>query len=122
MLISIIISKPNKVSYDTSKTFRLIILLNTLGKLIEKVIGERFQFQLLSKNIIYSCQLDGLKQQSTTDAGIILTHLIYAYWIKYFSTNTLAFDIIQFFPSLNHQLLLLILDKAGFNSKISQFF
>ena len=122
MLISIIISKPNKVSYDTSKTFRLIILLNTLGKLIEKVIGERFQFQLLSKNIIYSYQLDGLKQQSTTDAGIILTYLIYAYWIKYFSTNTLAFDIIQFFPSLNHQLLLLILDKAGFNSKISQFF
>ena len=36
--------------------------------------------------------------------------------------STLAFDIIQFFPLLNHQLLPLIMDKAGFNSRISLFF
>ena len=34
----------------------------------------------------------------------------------------LAFDIVQFFPSLNHQLLLLILKKAGFNLKVFIFF
>jgi len=34
----------------------------------------------------------------------------------------LAFDIAQFFPFLNHNLLPLILDKAGFNSRISSFF
>jgi len=34
----------------------------------------------------------------------------------------LAFDIAQFFPSLNHQLLSLILDKAGLNQKVSAFF
>ena len=33
MLLSIIISKPNKVSYNSPKTFRPIVLLNTLGKL-----------------------------------------------------------------------------------------
>ena len=37
----IIIPKLNKASYNTSKTFRPIILLNMLGKLIEKVIGKR---------------------------------------------------------------------------------
>ena len=37
-------------------------------------------------------------------------------------TSTLAFDIAQFSPSLNHHLLLLILRKAGFNFKIEQFF
>ena len=52
MFNSIIISKRNKASYDSPKTFRPIILLNTLGKLIEKVIGERIQFQLISKNFI----------------------------------------------------------------------
>jgi len=36
--------------------------------------------------------------------------------------NILAFDIAQFFPLLNHQLLPIILDKAGFNSKILSFF
>ena len=36
--------------------------------------------------------------------------------------SILAFDIAQFFPLLNHQLLSLILDKAGFDSKIYSFF
>ena len=44
MSISIIILKPNKASYDTPKMFRPIILLNKLGKLIEKVINKRLQF------------------------------------------------------------------------------
>ena len=44
-LFSIIISKPNKTSYNTPKMFQPIILLNMLGKLIEKVISERLQFQ-----------------------------------------------------------------------------
>ena len=39
-LFSIIISKPNKVLYNFSKMFKPIILLNTLGKLIEKILGE----------------------------------------------------------------------------------
>jgi len=34
----------------------------------------------------------------------------------------LVFDIAQFFPSLNHCLLPLILEKVSFNSKISIFF
>ena len=34
----------------------------------------------------------------------------------------LVFDIMQFFPLLNHQLLLLILNKARFDWKVSTFF
>jgi len=36
--------------------------------------------------------------------------------------STLAFNITQFFPLLNYQLLSLILDKAGFDHKILSFF
>ena len=36
--------------------------------------------------------------------------------------SMLVFDITQFFPLLNYQLFLLILDKADFDSKISFFF
>ena len=39
-----------------------------------------------------------------------------------FHTSTLTFDIAQFFPSLNHQLLSKTLSKVGFNPKISKFF
>jgi len=38
--LSIIIPKLNKAAYDFLKSFYSIVFLNTLGKLIEKVIGE----------------------------------------------------------------------------------
>jgi len=61
-LTLIIIPKPNKVSHNIPKIFRLIILLNILSKLIEKAIGKMLQFQSISKNVIHSCQLGILKQ------------------------------------------------------------
>jgi len=72
----VIIPKPNKKSYDSSKSFRPIVLLNTVGKLIEKVIRERLQFIMASNNFIHPSQLSGLKFKSTTDVSIILTYII----------------------------------------------
>ena len=40
MSTTVIISKPNKTSYDSPKSFCLIILLNMIGKPFEKMIGE----------------------------------------------------------------------------------
>ena len=50
--MSIIISKSNKVLYNTLKIFRPIILLNILSKIIEKIIIKRLQFHALSNNIV----------------------------------------------------------------------
>jgi len=47
-----------------------------LGKLIEKVIGERLQIQSISSNFVHPNQFGGLKQQSATDIGFYLTHPI----------------------------------------------
>jgi len=41
VLTSIIISKPKKELYNSLKAFRPIVLLNTVDKLIEKVIGKK---------------------------------------------------------------------------------
>ena len=73
---TIVISKPNKTSYDNPKAFRPIVLLNTLGKLIKKVIAERIQFTVASNDFIHPSQLGGLKFKSTSDAGTALTHII----------------------------------------------
>ena len=119
---TVIIPKPNKTSYDNLKAFRPIVLLNTLGKLIEKVIAERIQFTVTSNNFIYPSQLSGLKFKSTSDAGIALMHIIWSGWSKGRSTSTLAFDISQFFPSINYWLLVLILEKVGLSPKVMNFF
>ena len=119
---TIIIPKPNKPLYDQPKAFCPIVLLNTIGKLIEKVVADRLQFTVTSNNFIHLSQLGRLKFKSTTDVGITLTHIVWSGWAKEKSTSSLAFDISQFFPSLNHNLLVHILGKAGFDSKVSTFF
>ena len=122
MSLFIIIPKPNKMAYDSLKMFYLIILLNTLGKLIKKVICKRLQFQSIPTNFIHLNQLGKLKQCLTMDVGVFLTHLICSEWVKSLQMSILVFDITQFFPSLNYQLLPVTLDKAGFNPKIFSFF
>jgi len=72
----VIIPKPNKPVYDHPKSFHPIVLLNTLSKLIEKVVTERLQFHVIRNDFIHPSQLGSLKFKSTTDAGIALTHVI----------------------------------------------
>ena len=119
---TVVISKSNKPSYNNSKLFRPIVLLNTVGKLIEKVISNRLQFHVALNSFIHLSQLGGLKFKSTTDAGIMLMHIIHLGWVKNLSTSTLVFDTAQFFSSLNHHFLTLILRKVGFDLYIANFF
>ena len=75
--MTIVIPKSNKSSYDSLKSFRPIVLLNTLSKLIKKAIEERLQFQVIMNNFIHQSQLGGLKFKSTTNMGIAFTHFIH---------------------------------------------
>ena len=118
----IIIPKPNKSAHDSPKLYQPIVLLNTIRKLFEKMIGEHFQFHTTSNSFIHHSQLGGLKQRSAMDAGVVLTYIICSGWVKNLITSTLAFNIAQFFSFLNHQLFPLILDKAGLDQKVAIFF
>ncbi len=90
---TVVIPKLNKSLYDSPKVFCPIVLLNTLGKLIEKVIAERLQFIVASNNFVHPSQLRDLKSKSTTNAGVVLTHIVQSGWTKGRNTSTLAFDI-----------------------------
>jgi len=90
---TVIIPKPNKPAYDYSKAFCPIVLLNTLGKLIEKVIAERLQFIVTENSFIHPSQLGSLKTKSTSNVGIALTHIVHSGWTKNKSTSVLAFNI-----------------------------
>ncbi|KXN89369.1 hypothetical protein AN958_05702 [Leucoagaricus sp. SymC.cos] len=76
--VLVIIPKPGKLSYSTPKSFRLIILLNMLGKLIEKMLSRHLQFDGVKFGIFHSNQLSSIWQQSTEDASLFLTHLVKA--------------------------------------------
>ena len=55
--------------------FHPIVLLNMLGKLIKKIIGEYLQFHAIL-TFIHPNQLGNLKQHSTTDTGTFLIYLV----------------------------------------------
>ena len=116
------IPKPKKNKNNFPKSFWPIVLLNTTGKLIEKAISNRLQFHLSANSFLDPHQFGGIHQWSTTDAGIYLTHLIRAGWLRQCHISVLTFDITQFFPSLNHQFLSLCLKKASLNTNIVWFF
>jgi len=90
---SIIIPKLNKLSYDTPRLFQPIVLLNTIGKLIEKAISNRIQVHSIVTNFLHPNQLGGIYQWSTIDTEVFLTHVVHAGWIKGLHASTLAFDI-----------------------------
>ena len=91
--VSVIIPKPGKPSYSTPKSFRPIVLLNTLGKLIEKMISTRLQFDGVKFGVFHPNQFGGIRQRSTEDAGLFLTHLVRTGWAQGLRTSVVAFDI-----------------------------
>ncbi|KAF8956032.1 hypothetical protein BDZ97DRAFT_1853672, partial [Flammula alnicola] len=48
--------------------------------------------------------------------------MVRAGWAKGLRTSVLAFDLAQFFPSLNHEVLVIILRKLGFLPLVVKFF
>ncbi|CAA7267359.1 unnamed protein product [Cyclocybe aegerita] len=91
-------------------------------KLIKKMIANRIQFDAVKHDIFHPNQLGSIHQRSTEDAGLILTHLMQAGWVKGLQTSALAFDIAQFFPSINHEMFMAVLRKQGFLPILVDFF
>jgi len=69
-------SKTEQTITQFSEIFIFYILLNTLGKLIKKVISKRLQVYTIVSNFMHLCQLGGIKQCLITDAGVFITYLI----------------------------------------------
>ncbi|KAF8673474.1 hypothetical protein AX14_005390 [Amanita brunnescens Koide BX004] len=72
----VIIPKPNKPRYNVPKAFRPISLLNTMGKLLTKIIATRMQFDCLKYDILHPGQCGGVAMHATIDAGTVLASFV----------------------------------------------
>lgn len=120
--ISVVIPKPNRDDYSNPKNYRPIVLLNCVGKLLEKVVAARMQFDAQKWGILHPNQFGGTIMHSTTDAGIQLVQHVRAAWDQGIETTMLLFDVSQFFPSVRPDLLIRILQKQGFNDILCSWF
>ncbi|KAL7283508.1 hypothetical protein ACG7TL_002941 [Trametes sanguinea] len=120
--VSVVIPKPYKDDYSRIKSYRPIVLLSTLGKLFEKVISERLHYECQRYGILHPNQFGGTKAHSTIDAATMLVTHVRMGWRRKLVTSCLAFDVAQFFPSMNHDLMCRILERYGFSERIVRFF
>ena len=120
--ITVVIPKPKKTDYSKLKSYRPIVLLSCIGKLMEKVLANRLQFEGAKYNILHPNQFGGTRFHCTEDAGVMLTQHIRAGWREGLHTSCVALDVAQFFPSINHDMLIALMRKQGFSSTYLRFF
>ncbi|KAF8666335.1 hypothetical protein AX14_006486 [Amanita brunnescens Koide BX004] len=114
----VIIPKPNKPDYTIPKAYRPISLLNTVGKLLTKIIANRMQFDAAAYGLLHPGQCGGIRKHTTIDAGIVLASFITNAKETGLHSTACTFDISQFFPSLDHRVTALILTRLGFSQKL----
>jgi hypothetical protein len=72
----VILPKVQKKTYIVPKAFRIISLLNYLGKVLEKVYAIRLAYLANTAGLLHPTQLGGRKQRSATDAVMLLLQYI----------------------------------------------
>jgi hypothetical protein len=90
--------------------------------MFEKMLSNRLQSEAPKHRVLHPNQFRGVGQNSTEDAGCFLTHMVHAGWRAKLKTSVVTFDLAQFFPSVNHDVLLSILDKQEFAPEVVVFF
>ena len=104
--IGIVIRKLNKDDYSNPESYRLISLLNCLGKLAEKIIAERLIYFAETADLLYFDQIDSRKQKSAIDAAISVLSDIEINKHKKKLTSILFMDVKRAFPNVNKSQLL----------------
>ena len=116
--VSVIIPKLNKPDYTIPKAYRPIALLNTLGKLLTKILANRLQHDAAEFNILHRDQFSGIQGHSTINVGLVLADFISEHRERGWHTSACAIDVAQFFPSLSHPVMGRILERLGFSPVI----
>ena len=97
----LVLDKPGKPSYDTPALFRIIVLLKTVSKILERVMTVRLMTLAASSGFLHPNQCGSLPGLSTSDAVATLTHKIRTLQCPRWKVPTLFLDIKAGFDNVN---------------------
>ncbi len=107
--ITLALRKPGKDDYTTPKAYRPIALLNTMGKLLELVIGRRLSELAETNGLLPDTQMGARKGRSAETVLQLLTEQVHTIWNtpgpKKVAT-LLSLDISGAFDYVSHDRLL----------------
>ena len=100
------IPKPGKTNYSLAKAYRVISLLNCLGKMVEKVAADLISLHCEPLNKFHPGQYGGRPQRSAVDAvGVVMAQAQEA-WKRGRIVGALMMDVAAAFPSVARGCLL----------------
>ncbi|KAJ5117317.1 hypothetical protein N7448_010949 [Penicillium atrosanguineum] len=87
------LKKPNKENYTIAKAWRPILLLATLGRVLESVIAERISHAVETYGLLPTSHFGARKQRSAEQALLLFQEQIYVAWRGRRVLSLISFDV-----------------------------
>jgi len=101
----VVLDKPGKASYDSPSSFRIIVLLKTISKILERVMTVRLSAIARSKCLLHPNQCGSLPGVSSSDACLNLIHEVRIFQRHRLKVSTLFLDIKGGFDNVDASIL-----------------
>lgn len=109
----VVLAKPGKPSYSEPKAYRIISLLNCLGKTLERIIAKRLGILAETTDLLHKSQIGGRLKKSAIDACMLLTNTIQTEKLDGRKTSTLLLDVKGAFDHVAKDQLLREMSRLG---------
>ena len=105
---SITLKKLSNSNYFISKTYRFIVLLNTLDKALKIVIIYKFTYLAKKFKLLSNTQIRVRRNRSTKSALKLLIEQIYTIWSqdKDKIVTLLSMNVVEIYSTISHRRLL----------------
>ena len=108
-----ILAKPNKPDYQAPKAYRIIALLNCLGKIAEKLVIQHLSKLYEAHHLLHPDELGGRPYRSATDAILALTHDIELGNHQHLATSALFMNVKGAFDNVPRLRLIHTMTEMG---------
>jgi len=109
----VVLDKPGKPSYESPSSFRIIVLIRTFSKILERIIAARLLEAARLKGLLHPNQCGSLPGLSTYDACLTLTNDVKTLQRPRLKVSSLFLDIKAGFNNVDNKTLARILRQGG---------
>jgi len=114
----VVIPKPNKPDYGVAKAYRVIMLLNCLGKVVEKVAANAIAEECERRMLLHNGQFGCRKRRSVIDAVGRLMKKVEEAWGRGKIVAVLLMDVEGAFPHVAKGNLIKRMEEMGFEADL----
>jgi len=110
----VVLDKPGKPSYESPSSFRIIVLIRTFSKILERIIAARLLTAARLRGLLHPNQCGSLPGLSTYDACLTLTNDVKTLQRPRLKVSSVFLDIKAGFDNVDNNTLARILREGGY--------